>query len=401
MRVRYVDQAPHWGNLTGACTVPGEAYALRFGLYVHSATKGAAMHIWLFEPDGDGWVQRVPLARGDLADQKPGWMEVRMPVAGFRFDPRGPKTRQMTGVNRMLIGCNFGDLEVTIDRMEWETESKVQAVPLPRTEGLTPEDGPAGRVGILDMGEGLPGGFATAHPPGRLAEAARERKFGATILQAGDLADPGALTPEDFDAVILPYGPYFPQEAKDAFLAYLRAGGSFLSTDGYAFDRLVVLTNQGWTETPTDIKAAEMDAAQDPKPAGGMNARIGKPGDAVTLEPAQIGVFDPQFQLDHVAAVRGAEWLGEGAAAYRLAAPVEGFSACCLTGANSPVFPPVYRRWIPVLQAYDRGGALRGTALAIVHNFAGEYPKSSWAFSGITSAGIAHINRASVVVWAK
>jgi len=381
MRLRYVDQPPQWGNLRGPCSVPPDAYALRFGLYVHSAAKRAAMHIWLFESDNDGWVQRVTLPKGELADQKPGWIEVRMPVAGFAFQPRGPKTREMTRVDRILVGCNFGDLEVTMDRMVWETEAKIQRLPLPTTEGLTVEEGERGSVGVLDMG----GGLATAHPPAALATALREAGYGATILQAGDLADSGLLTPEAFQAIVLPWGPYFPREAQEAFLAYLRAGGSFLSLGGYAFDTLVVLTNEGWADTPTDIKAAQMDAAADPQPPGGMNARIGKSGDAMALDPAQIGVFDPQFHLEHVARLHATSGFGEQGRAHPTDGPVQGFSACGLTGANSPVFPPVYRRWIPVLEAVDAGGALRGTALSLVHNFAGEYPRSGWAFSGLTS----------------
>jgi hypothetical protein len=386
MRIRYTDQPPHWGNLTGPCAVPGDAYALRFQLYVHSAAEEAVMHIWLFEPDNDGWVQRVQFAKGELADQKPGWIEVRMPIAGFSFQARGQKTRQMTSVNRMLIGCNYGDLEVTIDSMSWETEAKLQAILLPRTQGLKIERGERGSVGILDMGEGLPGDFKTAHPPAELAKALREQGFGATLLQAGDLADAELLTPDSLDVVILPFGPFFPKDAKDSFLAYLRAGGSFLSTDGYAFDRLVTLTSEGWTDLPVVGRtAAEMDAEEQEQAALGMNARIGKPGDAMTLDPSQIGVFDPQFHLDHVAEFRPSAWLGDKAPTYALDGPVEGFSACCLTGLNSPVFPPVYRRWIPVLEAFDRAEGLRGTALSLAHNFAGQYPTSSWAFSGITS----------------
>ncbi|MBM3472421.1 MAG: hypothetical protein FJX75_04010, partial [Armatimonadetes bacterium] len=386
MRIRYTDQPPHWGNLRGPCTVPGDAYALTFQLYVHSAAKGAAMHIWLIEPDNDMWAQRVRFTKGELADQKPGWQEVRVPIAGFAFQPRGQKTRQMTTATGMLIGCNYGDLEVTIDSMKWETEPKLQAVPLPKTEGLQIESTEKGSVGILDTGEGLPGGFRTAHAPADLAQALREAGFGVTMLRPGDLADPQVLTAEAFDAVVLPFGPCFPAEARETFQAYLKAGGSFLSTDGYAFDQLLILTNEGWTDLPVvGRKASEMDAAEEPPASVGMNTRIGKPGDAMALDPSQIGAFDPQFHLEQATQFRPSAWVGDGVPSYSFDAPVEGFSACCQTGVNSPVFPPVHRRWIPVLEAFDKGGALRGTALSMAHNFAGEYPKSSWAFSGITS----------------
>ncbi|MGQ9730400.1 MAG: cellulase family glycosylhydrolase [Candidatus Zipacnadales bacterium] len=385
MRIRYVDEPPHWGNLIGPCQVPREAFALRFWVYIHSAQPEAAMHIWLMEPDHDAWVQRVRFGEGELAQLQPGWYEVIMPIEGFRFEPRGAKTRQMTTVERMLIGCNFASLEVTIDTMSWDIEPILQRLPLPKTEGLIIERGDKGSIGILDMGEGLPNGFVTTHPPARIAEVATEAGFGVTLLQAGDLADEQQLTPENFDAIVLPWGPYFPAEAKETFLAYLRAGGSFLSTDGYAFDELVYLTHKGWTTLPTTRNAAEMDQAEESADSFSMNSRHGKPGDAITLQPWQIGGFDPQFHVEYATSFRPVGVRAPADLRYEFAEPVKGFSACVLTGVNGPVFPLVYRRWVPVLEAYDRAGQLRGTALSIAHNFAGEYPKSSWAFSGITS----------------
>ncbi len=389
MRIRYADGPPHWGNLVGPCTVPGDAVALRFWVYRHTAAAGAAMHIWLFEPDNDGWSQRVPFEANSLAEAAVGWHEVRLPMVGFGFQARGAKTREMTAVNRMLIGCNFADLEVTVDSMTWETGAGEAPLPLPRTDGLRVERGDRGSIGILDMGDDLPDGFTTAHPPDKLADVLRSGSFGATILKPGDLADLEILTPRNFDAIILPFGPYFPLDARETFLAYLKAGGSFLSTDGYAFDRLMVLTDSGWSAIGPERTAEEMDQAEDPGPKPSMNARVGKAGDALTLLPEQITVFDPQYRLENATRFRLATWHDgatvRGGPEYDFAGPVAGFSACGLTGQNSPVFPPVYRRWVPVLQALDSGGGLRGTALSIMHNFAGEYPTSSWAFSGLTS----------------
>ncbi|MEI6501665.1 MAG: hypothetical protein WCP21_11660, partial [Armatimonadota bacterium] len=254
MRVRYRDQPPQWGNLVAPCSVPPEAVALRLWVYKSSAQPAAAMHVWLFEADNDGWVQQLRFEGGSLGDAAVGWHEVRLPIAGFNFDGRGQKTRQMLQVNRVLIGCNFADFEVSLSAMEWETGAPRQGLPLPRTEDLTIADGRFGRIGILDM---IAGGhnrdserkepITTAHTPAQLAAAAEKAGFGVTILQPGDLLAPEVLTPQRLDAVVLPWGPYFPLEARAAFLAYLKAGGSFLATDGYAFDRLVTLTAQGWS----------------------------------------------------------------------------------------------------------------------------------------------------------
>jgi hypothetical protein len=399
MRIKYTDAPPHWGNLVGPCKVPPDARALRFFVYKRSAAPKATLHIWLLEPDKDGWVQRVPFEKGLLSDLPVGWHEVRMSVAAFRFEPRGKKTREMTSVNRMLIGCNFGDLEVTVDSMTWETGPTAKPLPLPRTEALKIVRGVRGSVGILDMRPGLPKDFVTAHPPEKLASALREAPaiggsasgggFGATILKAGDIADPKVLTRGNFDCIILPFGPFFPLDAKEVFLAYLKAGGPFLSTDGYAFDEMVLLTEQGWTAVPPERTASEMNRPEI-APKGAMNTRIGKPGDQMSLAPNQIGVFDPSFPLEHATQFRPAgSWAKEEqllGLRYDFEQPVKGFSACGLTGYTSAVFPPVYRRWLPVLNAFNaESGALRGGALSIMHNYAGPFAGSSWAFSGLTS----------------
>ncbi len=394
MRVQYDNQPPDWGNLTGPCHVPPEARALRLWVYKHSAGARAALHIWLFEPDGDGWLQQVRLGTQSVGEAASGWYEARLPVSGFLFEPRGRRTREMTTVDRMLIGCNYADLEVTLADMRWETGDARPPMPLPRTEELTLSRGLLGCVGVLDMaadghdrdadtGEKL----FTAHAPERLVRALEGSGFRAFVLKPGDLADPDVLTTERLDAVILPWGELFPANAREAFTAYLKAGGSFLAVGGYAFDRLVTLTAEGWTGGAPDRTAAEMGQESAPG-AGPMNARTGRPGDAMTFELDQIPVFDPQFPLEGVTALQPAAWMGADATfpRYELTEPAQGFAACVLLGANSPVFPPVYRRLIPILEAYDQpGGADLGPALSVVHNFGGAYPRSSWAVSGFTS----------------
>lgn len=394
IRVQYRNQAPDWGNLRGPCQVPPEARALRLWVYKHTAGARAALHIWLFEPDGDGWLQQVRLRNLSVGEAPPGWYEARLPVSGFLFEPRGRQTREMTAVDRMLIGCNYADLEVTLADMRWEIGDARPALPLPRTEGLALSRGLLGCVGVLDMaadghdrdadtGEKL----FTAHPPDRLVRALEGTGFRAFVLKPGDLVDPEVLTTDRLDAVILPWGDLFPAAAREAFKAYLKAGGSFLAMGGYAFDRLVTLTADGWTGGTPDRTAAEMGRESAPG-TGPMNARTGKPGDAMTFELDQIPVFDPQFPLEGVTALQPAAWMDADPTfpRYELSAPAQGFAACVLLGANNPVFPPVYRRLIPVLEAYDQpGGANLGPALSVVHNFAGEYPRSSWAVSGFTT----------------
>jgi len=380
----YQDAPPHWGNLVGSCFVPANATALRFWLYVDAVHPNAKMHIWLMEPDGDMWLQQVT-ARGRSVGELPrGWHEVILPITGFQFDGRGNRRREILSVDRMLIGCNFGTISATVDSMEWEVQAMPKAVPLPRTPRLQVEQGERGNVAVLDMGEALPGGFRTAHPPRQLAKALRQAGYGVTLLQAGDFASKEVLTRRRFDAVVLPYGAFFPLEAREAFVAYLRSGGSFLSTDGYAFDHPVVWDGKRWHEVEQTVTAEEHNR-DDAGSRIRLNTRYGTPGDAMTLSPEQIGVFDPSFLLEDAVQIKATGVFARPGVSWRASKPLRGFSASGLIGDNNPVFPPVYRRWIPVLEVTDAKGNRRGTALSILHNFAGVYKGSSWAFSGITS----------------
>ncbi|GIV21733.1 MAG: hypothetical protein KatS3mg023_3484 [Armatimonadota bacterium] len=384
LRLVYTDAPPHWGNVVGSCFVPPSATALRFWLYVHQARPQAKMHIWLLEPDGDMWVQHVAVGGRSVGYLQKGWHEAVLPISGFQFDGRGKRTREMVSADRMLIGCNFGDMEVTVDAMEWELREKPHSAPLPRTQGLQVERGERGNIAILHIAQPLPDGFRTAHPPQQLAQALRRAGFGVTLLQAGDLADAQTLTRDHLDAVILPYGAFFPLEAREAFLAYLRAGGSFLATDGYAFDHPLVWDGERWRDVEQTVTAEEHDRGGTESRAR-LNTRYGTPGDAMTLAPDQIGVFDPAFLLLDAVQCRAIGVFAGTGVHLRWDKPVQGFSSCGLIGVNSPVFPPVYRRWVPVMEALDAKSHLRGTVLSILHNFADVYKGSSWALSGITS----------------
>ena len=44
----------------------------------------------------------------------------------------------------------------------------------------------------------------------------------------------------------MPYGPVFPIEARDALLAFLKRGGSLITTGGYAFNEQVRRVDGKW-----------------------------------------------------------------------------------------------------------------------------------------------------------
>jgi len=52
MCVRYHHQAPHWGNLTGPCTVPAEARTLLLWVSKHSCAQQACKQRGLPQSDG-------------------------------------------------------------------------------------------------------------------------------------------------------------------------------------------------------------------------------------------------------------------------------------------------------------------------------------------------------------
>ena len=103
---------------------------------------------------------------------------------------------------------------------------------------------PAGTVAIFRE-EGFPASGA-ASTGEVLAGALRAAGLDVRFLDAAELADPAKLAPGSIDIAVLPYGRSFPAPARDNFLAYLRGGGDFISTGGYAFLDLLLKDGGRW-----------------------------------------------------------------------------------------------------------------------------------------------------------
>ena len=103
------------------------------------------------------------------------------------------------------------------------------------------------------------------------------------------------------------------------------------------------------------------------------------------LHPDQIGVFDPSFLLRNVATVATAADQYVVPEKWRSEISLEGPAAIAMTGNNSPVFPDVQARWIPLLETADRFGRPRGPAAALVLNYRGPYAGSNWGLVGVTN----------------
>jgi len=94
-----------------------------------------------------------------------------------------------------------------------------------------------------------------ASSPDHLAGLLRRAGYAVTFLDSAALADPDRFSRERFELVVLPYGASFPLPAVDNFLRFLQQGGDFLSTGGYAFDKLLVKKNGKWQEYDRSVSA--------------------------------------------------------------------------------------------------------------------------------------------------
>ncbi len=79
----------------------------------------------------------------------------------------------------------------------------------------------------------------TASDPDYLGEVLSQAGYGVAFLTGEQLAQPGLLSAEVFDGVVLPYGETFPRQAAKALISFLQSGGDFISLGGYAFNHLV------------------------------------------------------------------------------------------------------------------------------------------------------------------
>jgi hypothetical protein len=117
-----------------------------------------------------------------------------------------------------------------------------------------------------------------------------------------------------------------------------------------------------------------------------LNSHHGTSNPATFLEtsPACLSICDASAPLTDVAALVPSGEQCVVPESYRVTGTAAGFSATGQTAQGS-AGTPLKARWIPLVDAVDRYGRLRGTALGAMHNFAGEFPGSTWIYSGISS----------------
>ncbi|MDD4538286.1 MAG: hypothetical protein PHT80_04670 [Lentisphaeria bacterium] len=389
MRFAYTNKpGNNWGSASlKSFRVAPNATALTFELFVESATPAAAMHIWFFEGDGDAWMTRiVPADLKGIPAIQGQWRLVTVSLAQLSFQPRGNGKRAFLSTAHVVMNFNFGDQVIRLRNLR-QIISTGPAAALPRQAIATPADPPGRRIAIFsDDAFPREPGHADAQ---RLAELLRRRGFQPIVVNANELAEEKTLAKGNIDLLILPQAPYFPREAAELFRNYLRQGGAFFSIGGYPFDTLLSYYGPGqWQPLPRAVAAAQIDTLSSSPAAFGLNTRYGQPGDTMKLSPYQIGVCDPSFILQHVHSLRLSPEQQLVSTTWESTGPLEGPAAVAMTGSNSPVFPRVQGRYLPLLQAQDVYGRNRGPVAAAVFNHGSPWNGSNWAFVTATNRNL-------------
>ena len=99
--------------------------------------------------------------------------------------------------------------------------------------------------------------------PETLATIVGRAGVNTTLLSADELVDPSVFHVERFDLVVVPTGRTFPAKARRNFIEFLRHGGAYLSTGGYAFDDPVRQVDGKW-QPEADVVRAARDRAMSP-----------------------------------------------------------------------------------------------------------------------------------------
>ena len=353
-----------WANVSHPLTLPTNAVAIVWEEKTLRLDSPGFRLLWLHETDGDIWRASVP--RGKAGE----WREVVVPVENLVFMDRGNKKRQLQTVNRLAMGLHNAPMSVQIRNLAVivrNPERKAAHLRLP------PPD-PKRRTVILDCGKEKPHALRVLS----------KLEFGVRTVSPEALADPGQFSKANADLLVIPCSPFFPADAADNFKRFLKDGGAFFAFGGYAFDKMA-----DSPDAPDGLDFSRLQTASEVNfgkaVASRLNSRYGKTGDTITYPKDVIAVFDPSFLVRHADRIVASpdQSLAPAGSSFPLPNGTNDWvAAVAMTGNGDPVFPTVYARYIPVLEAKDRFGRSRGPVLSLVFNHDGPYAKSAWAFCG-------------------
>lgn len=364
VRLSFTPGRDSWANVEHALSLPTNAVAIVWEEKTVKLDPPGFRLLWLHEPDGDIW-------RGSVPRGKPGeWREICVPLENLVFDGRGKKTRQLQTVTSLAMGLHNAPMSVEIRNLAVITREDVPIVW--RSSDVRPDS--SKRVVVLQADSQRPVAVDVLSAAG----------LGVRTISSEALADPNQFAKANADLLVIPCSPFFPAAAADNFKRFLKDGGAFLAFGGYAFDKMADRPG-----APEGLDFARLQTALDVNVgkavASRLNSRYGKPGDTITYPKDVISVFDPSFLIQHaerIVASRDQTLVPSDIAIPLPTSTNDWFASVAMTGDNNPVFPTVYGRFIPVLEAHDRFGRSCGPVLSFVFNHSGPYAKSAWAFCG-------------------
>jgi hypothetical protein len=274
------------------------------------------------------------------------------------------------------------------------------------------ERGLKGSIAIYN--DHLPVKPANPSSPQYLAELFRNDGYGVTFLDSRALCVPEIFNRSNFDVFVDPYGAPFPVETQ--LYDYLAGGGHLITMGGHPFRQALMFSTEGKL----------VDAGYD----AGITTTVARQSDYKLPFREQLGLFYTGYErlkeVDYTRPAPGQDLVrspfkvvgqlqGEVAAAYvgdrlsldestRLSdegnfpfyahtarthlAKIVGVLNGAPGGANfnyqsGYIFNWPRARWIPLVNAYDRFGRLRGSVISLLTNFRGPYRGSGWIFSGV------------------
>jgi hypothetical protein len=384
LRLTFKSEGYDWGNAALPVNLPESAVSIEMDVNVLSAQQNSMLSIWLFEKDGDGHHVFVKPDKKMLYELESKWIHCSVPLTDFRYEPRGNKTPQILTTEKMLIGINSAKADICIANISFNCAESDSYNELNKTQDLKLTGETAKRIAILN--DNYPSSPSSSNPE-TLAESLSGAGYNPVMLKSGDIADSNILNINNFSCIVFPYGSYFPAAAIDTIKEFLKSGGSFFSTGGYAFDTPCVINSDGIMES-FELSITAKDIAEGKITKGFLNTRNGGYGDTLSLQPDQIGVFDPSYMLVNTTSMAGTGLGNIAPADFKITLQLEGYAASAMLGTNNPVFPDKWGRHIPLLMGYDEFGREKGPIGALAFNYAGPYAGSSWGFFGVANTDL-------------
>jgi hypothetical protein len=345
---------------------------------------------------------------------------VRANTGGTIVEPMLPL--KVSAVRIVVVGVNTGNEEdVMYDDDELARILQVGIyrlnVPQPFVEqeiSVPLESGPRGRIAIYR--DDLPVKTPNFSSPEYLASLFRKAGYGVTFLTTPMLSLPEVFNRKNFDVFVDPYGAAFPTGT--LLFGFLGAGGHLITMGGHPFRRALMFTPAGKL----------VDAHYDP----GITPSVTRPFNYELPYREQLGMFYNCYRrLEDVAYVKTAPGQSVVKTPLRLDNPLHGEVASALVGertsledghhlAEQGIYPAYAHaareglanvgsfvngypdgvpfdyldgyvfnwqrsRWIPLVNAYDRLGKLKGSIMSLLMNYDKPYVGSDWIYCGVES----------------